>query len=65
MLKTLNENHNRWILNLITHGRIVAGGQEKIYGTDWGKHNGPLPKILKDVDDDCVYLTTACYNIED
>jgi len=52
-------------MNLITHGKIIAGGPTKniLY---WQRETqGATAQILKDVEDDCVYLTTACYTMED
>jgi hypothetical protein len=56
----INENHNKRILNYILQGKSNAG-RPIIKYTVLTKGN----TILKDVnEDDGVYLTTACYTME-
>jgi len=50
----LNENHNREILNLITHGKIIAGGPTKNILYWLREKQQATAQILKDVDDYCV-----------
>ena len=70
MLKMINRNHNKRILNFILHGKSNAGKSIKKYTVlTEGKHNGHW-HIGKDVDgddddDDGVYLTAACYTVGD
>ena len=54
LLKMLKENHNREILNLITHGKIIAGGPTKNILYWLREKQQATAQILKDVDDYCV-----------
>ena len=63
-------NHNKSVLNLILHWKIIAGMSIRIYSIDWLKHKRSVPKSLKmdedvDDDDDGIYLTAACWTVDD
>ena len=66
-MKIIKENRNKGILNLMMHGKINAGRAIQIilwwlWETKW-----LIAQFLKEIDDDDVglYLTTACYKMED
>jgi hypothetical protein len=64
MLKMIIENHSKGILTIILHGKINAGKPIKKY-TVLTEGNTTVPaQILKDLDDDGVYLATASYTME-